>query len=1120
MFLAGVLFVGVAIFRQPIGRIVLRRALVLLGRELNGEVVCEEISGDIISHPRLIGLKILLASDSVVIKELRFRYDPLALVRGRMVLRDVFITEPRFYLSGKRGDKRGDQRMAMPGFPRFTVRTFVVENGMVSWNGTPRVDSIGVSLRLRSVPERLELFIDSARGRLVQESLRISQFAAGVKVTGDSLFVQDLVVMTDASRFRGGLVLEFDSGGVAAQVSELSVSLKELVGIDGRVWFKGTAETKDTRRTADGNWVADGLSWQRLLLPRITGKFQLRDSVLHLSLSGSDTVLGRFFIQGQMDLIRYRFSARADVDSLAVYRLEKNLPLFHLSAEILLNGVFGSLGKAVTSSQWDGHSDSVEIEIRGWARDIGVDTIFAQVNYSGGRAQLRGLTLRGPAGNFDFIGVARQGLIRARCEMNNFDLAVGSRFLNKDLQGRADGVLEVERAGETWAVSGLVRVDGFNGFGVEITNGLIQLDLKGEFKPERLSSFVGRVAVGGEGVRAAGQEWNAAQFVWTGPEFDLRFEDELRRLMVMGDIVFDPEGMACVVRTMEFVIEAETVALADSCEIFWRGDLLTIKGVKVRVADGELQLDLAVCPNESPRLIGTVRGLNLRKLQKLVGLNTELWGVVDIDIAGKDTLIMNFTGVDFALPASDINLKYLGGRIAFSREGAVLEEVAFVHHRDTSTIRGRITWEWDKSFAITGVTLNSSLLDPGVWIFSVARPYVDIKEGTVYGMVAVNWHPGELRFSGRGRVSNGLLFVSSIATTVDRVQAELTFSGEKVVLEKLSGRSAKGTVTAEGFVKLNPEWQVESLEYNTNFSGVSAVPMTSVYAIGNGNIKIGWAEGMKQVLISGTVDVSEALIAIGFGNGGGNGSTGSVDYDIRVRGERGIWLRNRDADIELGADLTFRQVNEEAVYTGELVVRQGSIYYLDHILRVVKGRLIFDNVNRFTPQLDIRAELPVVRNQNNAPEKIVLTLTGNLEEPSFTFSSEPPVWDETQVLSYLSLNVTMEEISALEQKELVNRLLSERLLGYFQTQVAKRMREFVSLDYLELETGILAGQGARVTVGKYIGRNLYVSYTQNFTGELQPGFLIEYYFNRRNELLAERSTDGRYALRYRFKIRY
>jgi hypothetical protein len=57
-------------------------------------------------------------------------------------------------------------------------------------------------------------------------------------------------------------------------------------------------------------------------------------------------------------------------------------------------------------------------------------------------------------------------------------------------------------------------------------------------------------------------------------------------------------------------------------------------------------------------------------------------------------------------------------------------------------------------------------------------------------------------------------------------------------------------------------------------------------------------------------------------------------------------------------------------------------------------------------------------------------------------------------------------------------------------------------------------------VGKYVGRNFYVSYTQSFTGDIQPQVKVEYYISRRNEIVAELGEKGRTSLRYRFKLRY
>ncbi|MGQ9679118.1 MAG: translocation/assembly module TamB domain-containing protein, partial [bacterium] len=474
------------------------------------------------------------------------------------------------------------------------------------------------------------------------------------------------------------------------------------------------------------------------------------------------------------------------------------------------------------------------------------------------------------------------------------------------------------------------------------------------------------------------------------------------------------------------------------------------------------------------------------------------------------------------IPKENLNLKYLRGELIANRNGGRLEELEFVSREDTSRVKGDFTWSWEKGFRLEGAQLDFSLVDPGGWIFEVTKPYVEVAEGMIFGKINVDWQPDRLTLSGRARVTQGVMKIPAIATTVEAVEAEMTFQEDRVVFEKLSGKSVRGVVTVGGVVDLDPAGEVDSIVFKTHFTGVSAIPLPGVYAIGRGEIDITWHRGDERAFISGDVVVDEALVAIGFGPQNGLGSTSSIDYDLRIRAERGVWLRNRESDIELGVDLIIRRVgDDELIFSGELASRQGNIYYLDHILRVTEGKLRFENVSQFDPRLDIIAELPISRNgKNDQPEKIILSLTGTLSEPSFGFRTEPPIWDESQILSYLSLNVTMDEISALEQKELLSRLLSERLLGYFQTQVAKKVRDFVSLDYLELETGILSGQGARVTVGKYVGRNMYVSYTQNFTNELNPAFVVEYYLNRRNELIAERSAEGRYSLRYRFKLRF
>lgn len=1117
------LLVGLVLFRQEIGRLVLKRTLGGLGKGIKGEVSYRAIVGDIFSAPQVSDLRIVFNSDSVLVKRLSVRYDIFALLRGKIVLRDVQLDSVRVYI-GERAEKQKKQEPQALRLPDITMRKLILQGGQVFVRGNKRIDSLRLSLRLAASGPYARLELDSAQLLMVEESLAVRHLGGRVVLAADSLKMSEVQAMTKTSRFRGGVVVNLKTKEISAEVNELSINLGEILHIPGRVWFEGDAQMAPDRKGAKGKWIAEGLQWEKINLPRLTGGFNLQDSIFKLTLAGSDPQLGRFALDGQVNLARFDFSAAIQVDSLAVSRLEPALPELRLTAQFQSGGVLGSLAYLLGEKKESVRSDSVNLVVKGKVTELGVDTLNAVVDYRQGGVQLRSLTIRGSVGNFDFIGVARSGLLKAQCEMHNFDLNIAGKVLNVELTGRADGELSAFWENDSWGFSGTVHFEGFRWSKVEVTNGLIAADVSGSgaLRGNFVDRMAGRLAVGGEGVVLANQEWNAAQLVWTGPEFDVRFERENARFGTLGELHFEKRAVVCSLNTLEYVTEQETVALVEPCWVVFRDSMVDVAGVKVAMADGVVNLAARIVAGRSPWFEVQARGINIRKMQQLLGINTELWGVFDIDIAGGDSLFIGFTGADFGVPRLNLNLKQIQGNLTASRTGGHLEKLEFVYHRDTSRIKGDFRWTLNNGFRLEGAVLNLSLVDPGPWIFEVAKPYVEISDGMIFGTVKVDWQPASLLLSGRSRVSKGVLKVPSVATTVEAVEAEITFQEDRLVIEKLSGKSARGTVTAEGVVDLSPQGEVDSVVVKTHFTGVSAVPMPRVYAIGRGDIDITWHRGEKRAFISGNAVVDEALVAIGFGpqNGGSGGSAG-VDYDIRVRADRGVWLRNREADIELAVDLTIRQVGEEAVYTGELVTRQGNIYYLDHILRVTEGKLLFDNVSRFDPQLDITAELPITSNgKNEQPDKIVLSLTGTLSEPSFVFRTEPPVWDETQILSYLSLNVTMDEISAMEQKELLNRLLSERVLSYFQTQVAKKVREYVSLDYLELETGILSGQEARVTVGKYVGRNIYVSYTQNFTGELNPAFLIEYYLNRRNELIAERSSDGRYSLRYRFKLRY
>jgi autotransporter translocation and assembly factor TamB len=359
------------------------------------------------------------------------------------------------------------------------------------------------------------------------------------------------------------------------------------------------------------------------------------------------------------------------------------------------------------------------------------------------------------------------------------------------------------------------------------------------------------------------------------------------------------------------------------------------------------------------------------------------------------------------------------------------------------------------------------------------------------------------------------------------VNSELVFDRNRINIEKLTGRSNQGNVLVTGFVDIGQRWSVDSLRLHADFNGTTINPQPEIYGVIGGSLNLDWATG-RPLSFSGTVDVEEAIVALDFGRSVANGApdTGLV-FDVRVRGDRNIWLRNQLTDMEFAADLTVRKTTRDVLYSGELTSRQGSIYYLDHTLRVDSGSVRFENISNLNPEFYVTAGMPI-RTPSSAPntsDTITVTLTGTLEKPNLAFSAGGLGWDENEIISYLTLNVVPE---VANDQAAVTKELPSRLLSYFETMASKRARGFVNLDYLALETGGLldSAKQARVTVGKYIGRNLYVSYTQNLKGEMTPSFRVEYYINRKNEIIAEGTAadvpgeEYRYGVRYQFRLRY
>lgn len=1157
----------VFLFREAIGWLVLRQVVVALARNSKAKITYARTSGDVYTNPRFHDVLITAGTDSITATLVTVRWQLLPLVRGRLVLSEVRIVDPIVKISGA-GAAHGE-RTAVRSFPNLEIGRLEVVDGMLClrWDGdsgrfpSVRLESLDMSLALRSQRDEMSisLFDLSTRlGFLSGDSFAKIIAVFGVSgeflVTADSISAARFCLQTGASYVRGAARIQRRPLGFGFEVEQLSVSLAEVSRLGklfwggpergypaGRFCATGTCHVDSFSTLANMDYTADSLEVVGVRLPRLSGSLGLLDSLVQLQVSGADAALGALKAGLSFDMRSHRIGGVVAVEGLAVQRFEPKWADFRMDVLLELSGVLGSLAGDTVASTDGGATDSLAVSVAGKVVGLGVDTLSADFTYKDGVAEFRRLRVLGDVGRLEFSGTVRRDQLVAEFRLERFDLGLLGRFADSigwrqeagALAGRVSGTLAVVGRADSWSFAGLLFGDSVRMGSVMAGRCVADIVLTAG------DGFAGRVALGAEDAHVGETDITSAQFVWTGPEFDLRIERAGIRLQAAGVLDLGRQGFICEVDRAELVSESDTLSTRPFT-VSVRGDTLELDSFRVSIADGSIELSGWSCIVAGGGSYFMARGhrLNLRKLQKLLEIPVELWGTVDFTLRGHDTLSFSLAASDFELPAVELRLKRLELDGVLAQKSVWLRSLWFVHQLDTSYVAGDIrlatAFDTKQAFGRTGVQgvtvsgfdLKIDLADPGIWVFSFLRGIVDLRSGLVYGTLRATGNNERLELAGRARVVEATLQVPAVNALVERVNAELTFVDNRVVLDKLTGEAGSGTVVCSGTAHISQMLTADSVGYSLRCENVSINPFPNVYALGSAEVMIGWGTG-GAVELTGDIRIDDAVVAVGFGSSAVESSSPGDDslvYDLRIRADRGVWLRNREADIELGMDLQLRRTMREQIYTGRLWSRQGNLYYLDHTLRVTHGEINFSNISQLDPDILIVAELPVRRSRhlqpNSYPERIILTVSGTLQQPSFALASSPAVWDETQIASYLSLSVPADELGVMGQKEAVTRMLSGRLLDYFQTQVTKKLRDFVALDYLELESGLGTGGAARVTVGKYVGRNIYLSYTQSIASEMQPAFSLEYYLNQRNELLAERSADGSYSVLWRLKLKY
>jgi hypothetical protein len=448
--------------------------------------------------------------------------------------------------------------------------------------------------------------------------------------------------------------------------------------------------------------------------------------------------------------------------------------------------------------------------------------------------------------------------------------------------------------------------------------------------------------------------------------------------------------------------------------------------------------------------------------------------------------------------------------------------------------------------AVGEMALKADFTDLDLRVANPVSDEVFITGGKIRGRMELSGTYERPVFFGRVQVLEGEGAVrvlrssfSGLTGTVETREGRLSISPEDPLTFALDGGEGRvwGNVGFEGFRPVELDITLDIHDYVVR-------AISGVQALGDISANISGPVGRPQA--TAEVTLTSGLVTLDFGGAspavGGASPAGSMDYEVHVTAPGNLWLRNKDAEIELEADLTVRRTGGVTYYTGDLTSRRGYYYFLKRDFTVEQADITFTGTQELNPVIKLRARREIRAMRADNPDAVVyVDVTGTLREPVVQLSYElktgqPVGLSQEEITMVLALDVTWEDYNALSSGELASKGSSDYVRHYAEGEVARAVRRETGVDVFTFDANVFTGEAenpyAEFTVGQHLTPGLFVSYTGKYQeygsgGTASPALehAAEVDYELRRDFYVVGSTyedDGsqRYGLGLRFIHKY
>jgi translocation and assembly module TamB len=235
--------------------------------------------------------------------------------------------------------------------------------------------------------------------------------------------------------------------------------------------------------------------------------------------------------------------------------------------------------------------------------------------------------------------------------------------------------------------------------------------------------------------------------------------------------------------------------------------------------------------------------------------------------------------------------------------------------------------------------------------------------------------------------------------------------------------------------------------------------------------------------------------------------TAKTDYFKNLKGKlrlkipRNSWIKNENMYVEVSGDLELIKEQQFFELFGNVDVIRGQYELLGRKFVIDKGTLNFQGGEEMMPDMSIQASYNF-RNTQGVTQKLSVDIQGFPDSLAVNFTLDNNSINEGDALSYLLFGKSMNELTLDQQQGVAGSsgsMAEQVAASLVSSQLTKFLGSKLNVDYLEIksEGGF---ENASLTVGKYITKDLFASYEQQF-GQTDIKGIPSYQLNLEYQIL-------------------